>query len=99
MGKQIYLKKIEDMLEKSPVVDFRSIQRIVGIKKLNNNYSKLLIFNMLKNGSIKKIGKGFYTKHNESSLAVFSLKPAYLGLQSSLSNLGLWEQETIPVIL
>ena len=98
MGKQIHLKKIEELFEKSPVVDFKSVERIVG-KTQKSNYAKLLISNMLKRGKIKKIGKGFYTFHNDSSLVVFAFKPAYLGLQCALSYYGLWEQETIPVIL
>ncbi len=98
MGKQIYLKKIEKLFDKSPVVDFNSIERIIGVKK-KSNYAKLLVFNLIKSGKIYKIGKGIYTKHPESSLAVFAFKPAYLGLQSALSFLEIWEQETIPVIL
>lgn len=54
---------------------------------------------MLKKGKINRIGKGIYTKHNEISLAVFSFKPAYLGLQSALSYHRIWEQETIPIII
>ncbi|MBU1204120.1 MAG: hypothetical protein KKG60_03585 [Nanoarchaeota archaeon] len=95
MGKQIHLGKIERLFDKSPVVEFKSIERIIGKK----SYSKLLISNLMRKGKIKKIGKGVYTKHPESSLAVFGFKPAYLGLQSALSFHGLWEQETIPVIL
>lgn len=98
MGKQIYLEKIEALFEKSPVVDFKSLERIIG-KAKNSNYAKLLVHNLLKRGKIKKIGKGIYTKHNEISLVVFSFKPAYIGLQSALSHYGLWEQETIPVII
>jgi predicted transcriptional regulator of viral defense system len=98
MGKQIHLEKIESLFEKSPVVDFKSIERIVG-KAKNSSYAKLLVYNLLRKGKIKKIGKGFYTKHDEISLAVFSFKPAYLGLQSALSYHKIWEQETIPVII
>ena len=98
MGAQKYLRKIENLFEKSPVVDFQSIQRSIG-KSETSNYAKLLVSNLLKKGRIKKIGKGVYTKHNEISLAVFSFKPAYLGLQSALSHYNLWEQETIPVIV
>jgi len=98
MGKQIYLNKVEELFEKSPVVDFKSIERIVG-KSKNSNYAKLLVSNLLKKLKIKKIGKGVYTRYNEISLAVFSFKPAYLGLQSALSHYGIWEQETIPVII
>jgi predicted transcriptional regulator of viral defense system len=99
MGKQIHLAKIESLFDKSLVVDFKSIERIVKVNNRTNNYAKLLISNLIKKGKIRKVGKGVYTKHNESAFAVFAFKPAYLGLQSSLSYLGLWEQETIPVIL
>ena len=60
MGKQIYLKKIETLFEKSPVVDFKSLERIIG-KAKTSNYAKLLVYNLLKKGKIKKIGKGIYT--------------------------------------
>jgi len=98
MGKQIHLNKIVRLFDKSPVVDFRSIERVVGVKK-KSSYTKLLISNLLKKGKIHKIGKGVYSKFPESSLSVFVFKPAYLGLQSALSFHNLWEQETIPVIL
>jgi predicted transcriptional regulator of viral defense system len=98
MGKQIHLEKIERLFDKSQVVDFKSIERVVGVKK-KSSYAKLLVSNLVKKGKIKKIGKGFYTKHSESSLAVFAFQPAYLGLQCALSHHGVWEQATIPVIL
>src|SRR3989338_3028184 len=91
MGKQIYLDKIEAIFDKSPLVDFKSLERVIG-KAKNSNYAKLLVHNLVKKGKIKKIGKGVYTKHNEISLAVFSFKPAYLGLQSALSHYKIWEQ-------
>ena len=97
MGKQIYLEKIDSLFEKSPVVDFKSIKRVMDKEK--NNYAKLLIHNLIKKGRIKKIGKGVYTKYNDLSLAVFSFKHAYIGLQSALSCYGVWEQETIPIII
>lgn len=99
MGKIIYLDKIERLFEKSPVVDFRSIERIVRIEKSRSNYAKLMVFNLLKKGKIHKVGKGYYSRYNESTLAVFAFKSAYLGLQSALSYFGLWEQETIPIII
>ncbi len=98
MGKQIHLNKIERLFNKSPVVDFRSIERIVGIGK-KSSYAKLLISNLLRKNKIYKINKGIYSRYPESSLAVFAFKPAYLGLQSALSYHNIWEQETIPIIL
>ncbi len=99
MGTRIHLDKIEQLLEKSPVVDFKSIERIVKARKSRSNYAKLLVSGLLRRGIIHKVGKGYYSKHNESSLAVFAFQPAYLGLQNALSHFGLWEQETVPIIL
>ena len=50
-------------------------------------------------GKIKRLAKGCYTAHEDTSLAVFCFKPAYLGLQDALSIHNLWEQERIPVII
>jgi len=101
MGTRIYLDQIERLFEKSPVVDFKSIERIVRARKgrSRSSYAKLMVSNLLKKGRIHKVGKGYYSKHDESSLAVFAFRPAYLGLQSALSYFGVWEQETIPIIL
>src|SRR3989338_4877904 len=95
MGKQIHLTKVLRLFEKSPVVDFKSILRIVG----KRSYAKLLVSTLLKKNVLKKIGKGVYTIHEESSLSVFAYTPAYLGLQSALSYHKLWEQETIPIVI
>ena len=98
MGKQIHLRKIEALFEKSPVVEFKSLERVIG-KSKNSSYAKLAVHNLLKTGKIKKLGKGVYTKHNNLSLAVFSFKPSYLGLQSALSHHGVWDQATVPIII
>ncbi|MCR4327791.1 MAG: hypothetical protein NUV46_04395 [Nanoarchaeota archaeon] len=98
MGKQIHLDKVEKLFEKSPVVDFKSLERVVG-KSKKSSYTKLLVHNLVKKGKIKKIGKGFYTKHEEISLSVFCFNPSYLGLQSALSFYGIWDQATIPIVL
>jgi predicted transcriptional regulator of viral defense system len=95
MGKQIYLDRINELFEKSPVVSFSSINRIIKKK----DYAKLFVSNLIKKKKIYKIGKGVYTKYDEVSLSVFAFSPAYIGLQSALSFYGIWEQETIPVIL
>ena len=95
MGKEKYQDKIINLFEKSPVVDYSSIKRIIN----NPEYAKQLIRNLVLKKKIKKLTKGFYTKHDEPSLIVFCFKPSYLGLQDSLSMHNLWEQETIPVVI
>ena len=99
MGKEKYMRQIEDLFEKSPVVNFSSIARIVRNKKKIKQYTKQLIRNLLLKNKIKRLTKGFYTRYNEITLCVFCFKPAYLGMQDALSIHDLWEQETVPVIL
>ncbi len=99
MGKTKYKQKIEDLFKKSPVVDYKSVERIVKDKKNIKQYTKQLIRNLILRGEIKRITKGYYTIHEDTSLAVFCFKPSYLGLQDALSFHELWEQETISVII
>lgn len=99
MGKQKYQRDIELLFQKSPVVNFASIQKIVTNKNKVKQYTKQLIHHLIVRKKIKKITKGYYTLHDETSLAVFCFQPAYLGLHDALSYHGLWEQETIPIIL
>ncbi len=99
MGKIKYLKNVESFFEKSSVVDFSSIQRLINNKKKIKEYPKQLIRNLILKKKINKLTKGYYTVFEDPSLLVFCLKPAYLGLQDSLSFYNVWEQETIPIIL
>jgi len=95
MGKIKYLGDVERLFEKSPVVSFASIKRVIGKR---GGYTKQLVRNLILKSKIKKLAKGCYTKYDENSLAVFCFK-GYLGLQDALSFHNLWEQETIPVII
>lgn len=99
MGKQKYQKEIESLFSKSYVVSAESIARMMRSKKSVKQYNKQLIKNLIAGNKIKSLAKGFYTKYDDPSLAVFCFSPAYLGLQDALSFHNLWEQETIPVII
>ncbi len=99
MGKEKYLRQVEELFSKSPIVSGASIARIVRHKKGTKHYVKQLIRHLTRKGRIKRLAKGYYTTHDEASLAVFCFQPAYLGLQDALSFHNLWEQETIPVII
>ncbi len=98
MGKEKYIRKIEELFRKSPVVSYSSIQRIIKDSK-DTEYTKQLVRNLVQKGKIKKLAKGCYTAQDNIELAVFCFKPSYFGLQDALSFHNLWEQETIPVII
>ncbi|MBI2044742.1 hypothetical protein HYT23_01655 [Candidatus Pacearchaeota archaeon] len=99
MGKKKHQARIEDLFNKSPVVSFNSIKNIIKNKKNIRQYTKQFIRNQISNKKIKRLAKGYYTKHDNIVLSVFCFKPAYFGLQDALSIQNLWEQETIPVIV
>lgn len=99
MGTKKYQQRVEELFKKSPVVSYKSIEKIIKSKKNVKQYTKQLIRNLLLKEKIKKLTKGYYTLFDESSLCVFCFKPAYLGLQDALSFHNLWEQETIPIII
>ena len=99
MGKKKYITRIEELFNKSPVVSFNSIEKIIRNKKNVKQYAKQFVRNQLAKGRIKRLAKGYYSKHDDIGLTVFCFKPAYFGLQDALSVHNLWEQEAIPIIL
>ncbi len=99
MGKQKYQKEIESLFAKSSVISAESIVRMMRSKKSVKQYNKQLIKNLIARNKIKRLTKGYYTKYDDPSLAVFCFSPAYLGLQDALSFHNLWEQETIPIVI
>ncbi len=99
MGKKKHKDRIEELFDKSPVVSFRSIENIIKDKRNIRQYTKQFIKNQVSAGKIKRLVKGYYTKHDNIALSVFCFKPAYFGLQDSISHNNLWEQEAIPIII
>ena len=99
MGKTKYKQEIEALLEKSPIVNYSSVSRIIRHQKKNNGYAKRMINYLLKKKKLKRLTKSHYTIRDDASLVVLCFQPAYLGLQDALSFYNLWEQETIPVVI
>ncbi len=99
MGSVKYQTRVQELFEKSPVVSFDSIRRIVRNKKNVKEYSKQLVRNLILKGKVKRLVKGHYSVYDDSTLNVFCFRNSYLGLQDALSFHGVWEQETIPVIV
>ncbi len=99
MGKQKYLNQISSLFEKSPIVNYSSIEKIINDKKKVKQYTKQVIRNLIIKRKIFRLTKGYYTSINDASLFVLCFKETYLGLQDALSFHDIWEQETIPVII
>jgi len=97
MGKVKYIKNIREFFKKTPIANISSLKKF--IRRKNKDYIHLLIHNLIKNGEIKQITKGYYTVYEDPSLIVFCFKPSYLGLQNALSFHNLWEQETNPLVV
>ena len=89
------ISMIREYGRKTPVFDTKSVIRLLG----DRDYAYLLLNYLVRNGEIKRLTRGYYTMHDDPSLLVYCIKPAYLGLQDAISFHNLWEQETNPVIL
>ena len=98
MGKEKYLSQVMEFFKKTPVVTTKDI-RLITNKYGKKSYTHLLVHNLIKSGRIKKVVKGFYTIHDDPTVAVFCFKPAYIGLQDALSLHNLWDQESNVVII
>lgn len=103
MGKIKYLNKIRELFNKKPVVSLDEIRVILNFLKkkfkLQEDYSYLLVHNLVKKGEIKRITKSYYSKYDDPVFSVLCFQPAYLALEEALSFHNLWEQETNVVII
>lgn len=73
----------------------RDVQALVG----DRGYALLLLHNLAARGEIRRVARGWYSRHDDPLLSVFAFAPAYLGLQGALSVRGEWEQETNVVLV
>lgn len=90
-----YVDKIRGYIRKTPVANISSISALVPKRE----YAYIIANHLLKRGEIRRITRGYYTVHDEPSLLVYCLRPAYIGLQDAMSFHDLWEQETNPIII
>lgn len=90
-----HIKKVREFLKRTPVANLQSISAQIGDK----NYAYVTMNHLLKRGEVRRITRGYYTVHDDPSLLVYCLKPAYIGLQDAMSFHNLWEQETSPIII
>ncbi len=95
MGAVKHTDNVRRVLGGTPVFSAGDVARLVGDKR----YAHVLLHNLVKQGELYRIMKGWYSWEDDPTLAVFCFRPAYIGLQAALSEHNLWEQETNPVIV
>jgi predicted transcriptional regulator of viral defense system len=94
-----YLRELREQFKKTPIFTSRDIEIFFTKKGLTKKYLHLLLHNLVKKGEIFRIRKGIYTFNTELTSVGFAFSPFYYGLQEALSIHGIWEQETIPVVV
>jgi len=90
-----HVDKIREYLRRTPVANIGSISALVP----DWEYAHVIVNHLLKRGEMRRITRGYYTVHEEPSLLVYCMRPAYIGLQDAMSFHDLWEQETNPVVI
>ncbi|MBS3061489.1 MAG: hypothetical protein J4215_02820 [Candidatus Diapherotrites archaeon] len=68
-------------------------------KKIPPAYLYQLVHHLTARGELHRISKSVYSFSEELNVVGEAFHPSYHGLQDALSLHGLWEQETVPVIL
>lgn len=90
-----HIDKVRKYMHSTPIFSTQSVARLVGDK----DYAYMLLNHLVKAGEIKRLTRGCYTVHEEPSLIVYCIKPAYIGLEDAMSLRNLWEQETGAIII
>jgi len=95
MGRKKYLDKVVEFINTTSVFRSKDIEKIIG----NKEYAQLTLHLLSRRGFIHRLQKDCYSRYGDPTLTVYCFKPAYIGLQEALSLHGLWEQETITIII
>ncbi|MBU0636454.1 hypothetical protein KKE06_05500 [Candidatus Micrarchaeota archaeon] len=94
-----YIKEIRQQFAKKTVFSIRDIKTHFAHKKINPQYVNVLLNHLLKRKEIHRIARGTYSFRKDPNVLVFAIQPAYFGLQDALSFHGLWQQQTIPILI
>ncbi|MFH0955169.1 MAG: type IV toxin-antitoxin system AbiEi family antitoxin domain-containing protein [Candidatus Micrarchaeota archaeon] len=94
-----YAKELREEFSKKPVFSLRDIRTRFAAKKISSAYANVLLNHLLKRNEMHRIARGFYSFHNDPNVIAFAIQPSYFGLQDALSFHGLWQQQTIPILI
>jgi predicted transcriptional regulator of viral defense system len=94
-----YMKEFFSTFQSKYVFSTNDVKRFFTFREANKDYYKIFLYNLQKGEKINRIRYGYYSSYSDIMLTGFSYYPSYYGLESALSTLKLWEQETNPVII
>ncbi len=94
-----YVRGFFENFKNKYVFSVNDVRRFLSYRGANDDYYKIFLHNLIREHKIYKIRYGYYSFHDDIMATGFSYYPSYYGLESALSLLDLWEQETNPVII
>ncbi len=94
-----YTKEFREYFSKKTVFSVRDIKFRFAHKKISPGYVGVLLNHLMKKKEIHRVGKGVYSFRNDPNVIAFAIQPSYFGLQDALSFHGLWQQQTIPILI
>ena len=65
----------------------------------SEEYSRLLLHNLVKSRRLVRIKKGFYTFSRDENVIGFAFRPFYYGMEYALTLRKIWTQQANPVIM
>ncbi len=88
-------KEVKKILKESSVFTNKDVDMIIR----NESYTNLFLHNLAKREEAYRLTRGCYSWIEDPFLSVFCFRPAYLGLEFTLSFYEIWDQEANPVII
>jgi predicted transcriptional regulator of viral defense system len=95
MGTKVHIDELRRFARSTPAFKARDAEILVK----DRGYALLMLHNLAKQGELSRVTRGWYSVLKDPVVSVFTLQPAYLGLQEALSIRNLWEQETNVVVV
>jgi len=89
-----YVKSFLEYFEKFPAFTVKDTKLFLQKNGAGKSYYKIFIHNMVKNGKIFVIKRGYYTIHDDPMTAGFAFSPFYYGMETSLTYYKLWNYMT-----
>jgi predicted transcriptional regulator of viral defense system len=100
MGEHLkYVKEFISHFSRFPLFSFSSAKLFFSFYGSNEVYAKKFISNMLKDGRLYRITKGYYSFNKSIFVVGLAYKPYYYGLEYALTYHGLWNQQANITVL